>query len=81
MQQMKQSFQEFNEKISRILFIQEEQNQKIQEQHDHLVNLSSKCEKEYVKIKKVNSCHEESIKEIFSKLEAHNIMTVYVRKF
>ena len=78
---MEQLIQEFNEKIARILVIQEEQNHKSQEQHDHLINLSSKCENEYVNITKVNSCHEESIKEIILKLEAHNIMSVNVRKF
>ena len=68
---MELSIRELNKKISRI-----------QEDHSReIMKLSSHCEKELMNMKKVNSCHEESIKEIILKLEAHNIMSVNVSNF
>ena len=68
---MELSIQELNEKISRI-------------QEDHcreIMKLSSYCEKEFINMKKVNICYEESIKRIFFTMEAHNFMSVNESNF
>ena len=59
---MELSIRELNKKISRI-----------QEDHSReIMKLSSHCEKELINMKKVNSCHEESIKKILLTLETNN---------